>query len=214
MTFWNDKEGIAVGDTVNGCLSIIITRDGGQIWRKLNCDELPEGIEGEGAFASSNTNIKTIGDKVWIATTAGKIYFSPDKGRTWQAFETPILNKEETQGIYSIDFWTEYLGIAVGGDYTDPEGNTANKAMTINGGETWELIADGREPGYKSCVQFVPNAAGKEIVALGFTGISYSSDMGSSWQQLSDEPFYTIRFFNDSVAYAAGNNRISKLTFK
>ena len=26
MTFWNNREGIAIGDTVNGCFSIIITR--------------------------------------------------------------------------------------------------------------------------------------------------------------------------------------------
>ena len=94
------------------------------------------------------------------------------------------------------------------------QGNTANKAITIDGGRTWNLIADGKNPSYKSCVQFVPNADGKEIVSLGFTGISYSSDIGKTWTQLSDEPFYTIRFLNDSVAYAAGKNRISRLTFK
>lgn len=213
MTFWNDKEGIAVGDTVAGCFSIIITRDGGVTWTKLRCDVLPASIEGEGAFAASNTNIKTIGDKTWIATTK-RILFSRDKGKTWEAFKTPILSKEEAQGIYSIDFWTEHLGIAVGGDYTNPDGNTANKAMTSDGGKTWQLIADGEHPNYKSCVQFVPNGAGKEIVTLGFTGISYSSDTGKTWKKLSDESFYTIRFLNDSIAYAAGKNRISKLTFK
>ncbi len=213
MTFWNDKEGIAAGDTVDGCFSIIITRDGGHTWHKLSCDKLPEAIEGEGAFAASNTNIKVVGDKTWIATTK-RILFSSDKGTTWEAFETPILNIAGTEGIYSIDFWTEYLGIAIGGDYTKPEGNTANKAITIDGGKTWTLIADGQEPSYKSCVRFVPNSAGKELIALGFTGISYSSDIGKSWTALSDESFYTIRFLNDSIAYAAGKNRISKLTFK
>lgn len=213
MTFWNDKEGIAIGDTVNGCFSIIITRDGGHTWKKLLCDQLPEGIEGEGAFAASNSNIKTIGDKTWIATTK-RILFSSDKGTTWEAFETPILHEEEAQGMYSIDFWNEHLGIAIGGDYTKPEGNKANKATTSDGGKTWQLISDGQNPNYKSCVQFVPNSSGKEIVALGFTGISYSSDIGKTWSTLSDESFYTIRFLNDSVAYAAGKNRISKLTFK
>ena len=213
MTFWNDREGIAIGDTVDGCFSIIITRDGGTSWNKLSCDLLPEVIEGEGAFAASNSNIKVVGDKIWIATTK-RILFSSNKGTTWEAFETPILNQEATQGIYSIDFWTDYLGIVIGGDYTNPEGNTANKAMTNDGGKTWTLIADGQEPSYKSCVQFVPNSSGKEIIALGFTGISYSSDIGETWATLSDESFYTIRFLNDSIAYAGGKNRISKLTFK
>jgi len=213
MTFWNDKEGIAVGDTVNGCFSIIITRDGGNTWNKLSCTILPKRIDEEGAFAASNSNIKTIGDKTWVATTK-RILYSPDKGTNWEAFETPILHEEEAQGIYSIDFWNENLGIAVGGDYTKPERNTANKAITSDGGKTWQLLADGQKPNYKSCVQFVPNSSGKEIIALGFTGISYSSDIGQTWSTLSEEPFYTIRFLNDSVAYAAGKNRISRLTFK
>lgn len=212
MTFWNDKEGIAVGDSVSGCFSIIITRDGGNTWNKLACNVLFEGIEGEGAFAASNTNIKTVGDKTWIATTK-RILFSSDKGKTWEAIETPILNKEEAQGIYSIDFYDENLGIAIGGDYTNPEVNIANKAVTKDGGKTWQLIADGQNPQYKSCVQFIPNSKGKEIIALGFTGISYSSDMGTTWKKLSDESFYTIRFLNDSIAYAAGKSRIAKLTF-
>ncbi len=214
MMFWNNREGIAIGDSVNGCLSIIVTRDGGHHWMKLSCDELPEGLEGEGAFAASDTNIEVKGDKTWIVTTSSRIYFSPDKGKTWEIRETPIVKEEPTQGIYSIDFYDENLGVAFGGDYTNPNGNTANKAITNDGGKTWNLIADGREPDYKSCVQFVPNSNGKEIIALGFTGISYSNDMGATWKELSEEPFYTIRFHNDSVAYAAGKGKIAKLTFR
>jgi photosystem II stability/assembly factor-like uncharacterized protein len=214
MTFWNNREGIAIGDSVNGCLSIIITRDGGHHWMKIPCSELPAGIKGEGAFAASNTNIKTIGDKAWIATTSGRILFSPDKGKTWKSFQTPIINEGEAEGIYSIDFWDENLGVAIGGDYTKPEVSTANKAITKDGGKTWELLADGQHPEYKSCIRFVPGSKGQEIVALGFTGISYSSDMGATWKKLSDAPFYTIRFQNDSVAYAAGKNSIAKLTFE
>ncbi len=214
MTFWNNQEGIAMGDTVDGCISIIITRDGGQSWNKIPCSDLPIGVEGEGAFAASNTNIKTIGNMTWIASTSSTIYYSGDKGNTWELFKTPIVNDEPPQGIYSIDFYDENLGIAIGGDYTNPDSNKANKAITQDGGRTWKLIADGQEPDYKSCVQFVPNTNGNGIVALGFTGISYSSNMGESWSTLSDESFYTIRFMNDSIAYAAGNNRIAKLTFK
>jgi len=214
MTFWNNREGIAVGDAVDGCLSIIITRDGGHHWTKLSCDELPKGIEGEGAFAASDTNIEVKGNKTWIATTSSRIYFSPDKGKTWQIQETPIVKDEAAQGIYSIDFYDENLGIAFGGDYTNPESNLANKAITYDGGITWDLIADNEEPDYKSCVQFVPNSGGKDIVALGFTGMSYSYDKGVTWRKLSDESFYTIRFLNDSIAYAAGNGRISKLIFR
>jgi len=215
MTFWNDKEGIAMGDSLDGCLSIIITRDGGNTWNKIPCSDLPEGIDGEGAFAASNTNIAVAGDKTWIATTSSRIYFSADKGKTWEIQETPIVKDEPTQGIYSIDFYDENLGVAIGGDYLKPEANTANKAVTEDGGKTWQLIADGQNPQYKSCIQFVPNSKGNGLVALGFTGISYSGDRGATWQPLSDDTsFFTLRFLNDSVAYAAGKNRIARLVFK
>jgi photosystem II stability/assembly factor-like uncharacterized protein len=213
MQFWNDLEGIAVGDTVNGCLSVLTTRDGGQTWSKLSCDALPEPIEGEGAFAASNTNIAIVDDKTWVATTK-RVLFSPDKGFTWQAFDTPIMNEQPTQGMYSIDFYNAELGFAVGGDYTNPTGNQANKALTTDGGKTWNVIANGTPPGYKSCVQFIPNSGGEDLVAIGFTGISYSDNGGHLWKDLSKEGFYTIRFLNDSIAYAAGKNRIAKLTFR
>lgn len=214
MTFWNTMEGIAVGDSMNGCLSILITRDGGVTWTKQECASLPKAIEGEGAFAASNTNIKTIGDATWIATTNGRILFSSDKANTWQIMQTPIINTAPTQGIYSIDFYEDQIGFAIGGDYTKPEAREQNKAMTTDGGKTWQLVAEGQEPGYKSCVQFVPNSNGKGIVAIGFTGISYSNDMGSTWKQLSDEGFFTLRFKNDSIAYAAGKGRVAQLSFK
>src|SRR5690606_32645238 len=44
MQFWNDQEGIAVGDPTQGCLSVIITRDGGKTWNKLNCGVLPDQV--------------------------------------------------------------------------------------------------------------------------------------------------------------------------
>ncbi len=214
MKFWNDQEGIAVGDTTDGCLSIIITRDGGSTWQKLSCERLPKAIGAEGAFAASNSNIEIIGDFTWIATTAGRIFLSLDKGETWEVKQTPIVNDKETQGIYSIDFYDKKNGYAIGGDYTEPEANKANKIVSTNGGATWMVIADGVAPGYKSCVQYFPAAGTEDLVAVGFTGISYSSDRGNTWKQLSDEGFYTIRFLNERVAYAAGKNRIAKLVFK
>tara|TARA_R110002050_G_scaffold4573_1_gene22050 strand:+ start:31946 stop:32989 length:1044 start_codon:yes stop_codon:yes gene_type:complete len=214
MTFWNDSEGIAVGDAMNGCLSIIITRDGGQTWQKILCKNLPKAEEGEGAFAASNTNIKVIGNKTWIATTNGNVYFSEDKGASWDVVKTPIIQGKTTEGMYSIDFYDEKNGFAIGGDYTNPDANTANKIKTTDGGKTWVLVAKNENPNYKSCLQYIPNRNGKELVAIGFNGIDFSNDSGESWNHISDDGFYSIRFLNDTVAYAGGNGNISKLTFR
>ena len=216
MDFWNDEEGIAIGDPTDNCLSIIITRDAGETWEKLSCDILPNNKEGEAAFAASDTNIAIVGDKTWVATggKVSRILFSPNKGKTWEVFETPIVQGLETTGIYSLDFYDEENGFAIGGDYTKPEITLNNKIRTEDGGETWEVVANNKGPGYRSCVQYVPNSKAKKLVAVGFKGIDCSNDAGNTWQHLSDEGFYTIRFLNDSTAYAAGNGSISKLTFK
>ncbi|MGB0897166.1 MAG: WD40/YVTN/BNR-like repeat-containing protein [Flavobacteriaceae bacterium] len=214
IEFWNDNEGIAIGDATDGCLSIIITRDGGNTWTKMSCEELPKGRYS--AFAASDTNITIIGDKTWVATggVQSTVLYSADKGYTWSEFKTPIIQGVETQGMYSIDFYDEKIGFAIGGDYTIPEANAENKIRTVNGGKTWELVAQNSGPGYRSCVQFVPNQKGKELVAIGFEGIDYSNDFGATWQHLSDDSFYTLRFLNDSIAYAAGKGSVARLVFK
>lgn len=216
MAFWNEEEGLAIGDPTGNCMSVVITRDGGKTWAKLSCDVLPEAKVGEAAFAASDTNIAIVGDHTWVATggKASRVLYSADKGRTWSVFETPIVQGKETTGMYSIDFYDALNGYAIGGDYTKPEANKANKIRTKDGGKTWELVAQNQNPGYRSCVQYVPNKGGKELVAIGFKGIDYSYDSGNTWKHLSDEGFYTLRFVNDSVAFAAGNKRISKLSFK
>ena len=118
------------------------------------------------------------------------------------------------RGILRVDFYDDNNGFAIGGDYTKAGDSTANKIRTKDGGKIWRLVAQNQSPGYRSCVQYVPNSNAKQLVAIGFKGIDYSNDAGDSWTHLSDEGFYTIRFLNDSVAYAAGNKRIAKLTFR
>jgi photosystem II stability/assembly factor-like uncharacterized protein len=213
MTFLDDTQGIAVGDNVNGCFSIIRTSDGGETWQKIPCKQLPELIEGEGAFAASNTNIEVKGKSIWIATTK-RIIYSSDAGESWTTQDYKVSTIGEAAGVYSIDFYDENNGIAFGGDYTQADTNTNNISTTQNGGKTWEIVTSDSLPGYRSCVQYIPNSNGKELVAIGFKGIDYSKDGGKNWKHLSDESFYTLRFLNAKEAYAAGANRIAKLVFK
>jgi hypothetical protein len=49
---------------------------------------------------------------------------------------------------------------------------------------------------------------------VGSPGISFSKDQGKSWVELANEGFYALEFVNDSVAFASGRNKISKLRFK
>lgn len=216
MAFWNDKEGIAIGDPTESCLSIIITRDGGETWTKIPCSTLPQTVEGEGAFAASNGNIAIVGNHTWVISGGMKsrVFYSPDKGKTWSVYDTPMIQGESTTGGYSIHFYDKDNGIIFGGDYSKPDMNSRNKAITTDGGKQWKIVAENRAPGYKSCVRYLPNSTGKSIVAVGFTGISISNDFGKHWKEISKEGFYILRFINDSTAIAAGKYKIAKLTFR
>lgn len=214
MKFFKDEfYGIAVGDPTEDCPSIILTSDGGVNWKKLPCDVLPKFEEGEAFFAASNTNIAIVNSTVWIASGGKKarILKSTDYGKTWEIFDTPFIQGEGPQGIYSIDFYDENNGIAVGGNYSRPEDNCANKAITTDGGKTWKIVADNENPNYKSCVQYVPNTNGKEVFAVGKTGISFSNDGGHTWKEVSKDSYYSIQFVNKNMAWLSGHEKIGKL---
>jgi len=213
MLFINDTYGLAMGDPIGKCLSIITTNNGGKSWKKTGCSLLPKSEKGEAAFAASNTNIASNGKKVWMATGGliSRIFFSPNRGKTWQVFKTPFVNGKSTSGIYTMDFYDGNRGIIFGGDYTDKNAKLNNKAITKNGGKTWQIVANNNLPGYISCVQYVPNTKGKWVMAVSTEGIYLSVNAGKSWSMLSSRGFYTIRFINKHTAFLGGQGKIAVL---
>ena len=216
LQFWNDKEGIAIGDPIENCLSILITRDGGLTWNKIKCDKLPKIIDGEAAFAASNTNIVIKGNSTWIASGGMKsrVFYSANKGISWKVYETPIVQGEAMTGIFTADFYNDKIGFTAGGNYEKQNQNFQNKALTIDGGKTWKLVGENIGFGYASCVQFVPNSNGEQLVSVGTSGLYYSKDKGTTWKQLSsDNSLFTIRFIDNKTAIAAGKDKIIRIFF-
>ncbi len=217
MQFLDEKFGIAMGDPINNCLNIITTNDGGENWHKIPCNNLPNVIDGEAAFAASNTNLILRGNSIFIVSGGikSRVFVSKNKGNSWNVFNTPIIQGKAMTGIFTADFYDENIGAIAGGNYEDQNDNSSNKAITIDGGKTWKLIAQNEGFGYASCIQFVPNKKGNELVCVGGTGVHYSYDRGESWvKMLEDNDLLTLRFINDNSAIATGKNRIIKLNFQ
>lgn len=217
MQFWNNEEGIAMGDPTDNCLSVLITRDGGTTWTKIDCENLPKVADGEGAFAASNTNLIIKGTETWMVSGGKKsrVFYSADKGKSWKVFDTPIIQGQAMTGIFTADFYDSKNGFIAGGNYEKLNQNFGNKAITDDGGKSWTLVAEKEGFGYASCVQYVPNSNAEQLVTVGASGLNYSSSAGEKWSKLSDDKtLYTIRFLNDSTAIAAGKNKIIRVNFK
>ena len=108
IAFWDEKNGIALGDPVKGQFQLIVTDDGGANWKPLAAKNLPPALPDEGAFAASGTCLVTHGDNdVWFATGGAKtarVFHSRDRGQNWEVSETPIVAGAESAGIFSIAF--------------------------------------------------------------------------------------------------------------
>jgi hypothetical protein len=145
IAFWDHTHGIVLGDPVPdeaGKLKfeVLLTEDG-QTWHAIPSSQLPPAIDGEGAFAASNSCIAILQPNIWFATggKAARVFHSEDRGRAWQVFDTPLIHGSDSQGIFSIAFRDATHGAIAGGDYKYPERDGPNLAFTNDGGQTWTL---------------------------------------------------------------------------
>ena len=206
MQFWDDENGIAVGDPTANCMSIVLTKDGGNSWNKIACENLPIAVEGEAAFAASNTNISLVNDMAFIVT-GGKeanILVGSDYGKNWKKFKTPIIQGEKMTGIFSVDNLSMDTAIIAGGNWSSKESTVKAMAITVDG-NNWKIKEN--NPGYISCIQFVPKT--KNLIACSTTGIYYSEDLAESWVKVSEEGYYSFQISkNGEFLYFSGKNKL------
>jgi len=216
LHFVNNKLAYTFSDAdKDGKLKLALFKNGK--WSMLENDVKLN--EGEAAFAASNTNIASYRNFVWIATggKTSRILRLFDNGHiyAWDIFNTPFVQGESSQGMYSIDFYDDKFGIAVGGDYTKQADNIDNIATTNDGGKTWQVQASGKNAGYTTCVKIKPGSQGKEIIAVGDQHISYSSDFGRTWKKISDEKgFFVCQWIDGNTIVFAGKDKISVMELK
>lgn len=215
IQFSDNGFGIAFGDPKQGVPTVLVSSDGKK-WNVISEGIIPKMKDGEHAFAASNSVLKTLGSHIWLATggTAARVFHSPDQGKQWEVFDTPLMHGSAMQGIFTMDFYNETIGVIGGGDYDQPQQKEGTLAFTQDGGKSWQIPQGelGDSPGFVSCVKFVPGGGGKHVITVGPKGVFYSWNTGQQWKQLSSfSGLYTFDFIDESTLIAAGKNYVLKL---
>jgi photosystem II stability/assembly factor-like uncharacterized protein len=214
IAFRGPAEGFAYSDPVNGRFLVLATRDGAT-WSPLPEPSLPPALPEEAGFAASGTGIAVLGDRVWFGTGGfahARVHRSEDGGRTWTAATVPMAGGSPGAGVFSLTFWNEREGIAVGGDYTRPEESAGNVAKTEDGGRTWRTARGPGPRGYRSGVAFVPGTDPLLLVAVGTSGSDYSVDGGESWTPIDTVGYNAVAAAEPDAVWAVGpGGKVAKL---
>lgn len=215
LGFWDKNKAIIFGDPINDKMKLLKTVDAGKNWLDISSNLTMPLTKGEAGFAASGTTIKTLpGGKTWVASggMVSNIYFSPDYGLTWQIFQCPIWQGQNTTGPFSIDFYDARNGVVVGGNYVKDKDNSNNILLTSDGGKTW-IKPEMPVAGFRSGVAYINKNI---LIATGTSGTDVSTDGGRNWKHISDVSFNSVQKAKkgNSVLLAGNKGFIYQLEVK
>lgn len=213
MDFFDHRRGLALSDPVDGKFRILATEDGGRSWSVVPTEGMPPALPGEFAFAASGTCLVAGRDlNAWFATggsSEARVFHSVDGGLTWSVATTPIRSNESS-GIFSLAFADADHGLAVGGDFTQPDVGIDALALTSDGGETWTLVEDA-PGGYRSGSVWVTQLPVVAIV-VGPTGSDVTMDGGLTWTLFDEGSFDSVDCAPGGACWASGEQgRVARL---
>ncbi len=205
--FWDENNGVTMGDPSDGNFEIYTTTNGGTNWTRVANGSIPLFIDPQEYGLTNQFHVT--GNTIWIGTTFGRILKSTDKGLTWTVSQSPIpdfgggINGSESG---DLAFTSESNGILQTSDY--------QLFNTTDGGATWNSVV---------WAGFLRNFGVSEIpggvdhyVSVGedldgaIRGSSYSIDGGLNWVNINDNPDTTyvdggvIAFLNSNTGFASG----------
>jgi photosystem II stability/assembly factor-like uncharacterized protein len=203
LAFWDENNGIAMSDPVDGKYLLLTTTDG-ETWKPLATDKMAGAKEGEAAFAASGTCLITSGKADAFLVSGGndaRVFRSNNRGLTWFVSDTPMVKGTAGSGIFSIAMSGAKRGVIVGGNYEKPDEITNNLAFTTDYGKTW-TAAKGLN-GYRSGVAYVDK---KTIIAVGASGSDLSGDGGKTWRNLDRQNYNSVQAQGKKAIWAVGEN--------
>ncbi len=217
--FWDENNGVAIGDEVAGSFEIYTTSDGGDSWTAVDSENIPSPMPG-GEFVSTSV-CSVVGDHIWFGTRFSRVFHSPDRGLSWTVGETPISSITSNPWVEGIAFTDELNGIAHSADYSSAPYQHLI-ALTNDGGLTWteQVVEDNDFSLYKT--QYIPGTnlligTSRASNGAGPYKTSYSYDNGISWTDIeTGTPLSDFDFTDAGTAWGGKfkNNDDPTLMYK
>lgn len=186
---------VAREQVVSEPLKISYSDDGGDTWTLVTLGA----TNNEGA-ARAKALFVLDRDHLWLATTAGNVYFSSDGGVSWSA-QAGALSASAAVQLNAIQFIDVDNGYAVG------ENGTIIK--TTDGGATWEVIADpSGGDDIKALAVFSPF---RVLVGTNTDELYHTRNSGTTWNaktfsgQSTTGTISVLQNINDEVVWMAHN---------
>lgn len=216
MDFSSPRDGIVIGDPINGKAFIAFTHDSGNTWEELpSADNRVTLDSGEAFFAASGSNVRLFEKGQYYLVSGGtRSRFTGPNGTVM----LPLLQGKESTGANAIDIFDNGIPVKagsrmviVGGDFAADSSREKNCVYTTNGGKTWRTPKTPPH-GYRSCVEYLSK---KDLLACGLNGVDYSEDGGKNWKWISKEGFHVVRIAKvGTTIYLAGNKgRIARINW-
>jgi photosystem II stability/assembly factor-like uncharacterized protein len=212
VKFKDDNSGTVIGDPINDTIFLLNTNDRGGHWNKVSSSFWKSKVqEGEAFFASSNSNIAYLNNK--IVFVSGGI-----KSRIWidgNAMPLMMMEGGKSTGANSIDIAPDgNKFIVVGGDFMKDTLTDDIARAFLKYDNKFQVNTSFAMPhGYRSSVNFVDNYF---VIACGTSGVDVSKDGGRLWTLISNQSFHVVQHQpNKKAAFFAGSGgRIGYINFE
>ncbi len=184
--FWDENNGVAVGDPSGGYYEIYTTNNGGTTWSRVPAANIGPLPIADNDYSLINKFTVT-GNTIWFGNSYGIVYRSTDRGLTWTQWQSPI--DDFGGGIFGqqyaeLAFTSETKGLLQTSDYQLFE--------TLDGGQTWNQVfftGSLRNFGI-AAIPGQPN----HYISIGEDldnnerGSSYTIDGGLNWVNINNNP--------------------------
>jgi hypothetical protein len=215
--FWDANVGFTAGDPfgsgANKRFEMYTTNNGGTTWTNIPTGTAPAPLNGEEYGYTSK--IEVVGDNMWLGTDVGRILYSPNKGATWQAFQTDVIDF----GGVTTDGFTADLAFkdTNNGLMVENQAGVGILRSSSDKGATWtEITPTGTF--YASGIVYVPGTDNTYVSTGIDEGASYTTDGGQTWTEIENaDPtigkyYSSLAFISPTVGFAGGVSQAQSTT--